>query len=132
MPISCSIFSYWRMRSCASAGLSAGAVGQHLAYSLAFGGRAAMSSLTSEAYVVIEGRPSDPLSREQDYHERLMAFVPGLRAAPESPSGALGRLWSWITRTLPAFTLGWRPGAAGRADGAEKIRQPALKGIRAC
>src|SRR3984893_299365 len=42
-----------------------------------------------------------------------------------------GRLWSWITRTLPAFTLGWRPGAAGRADGAEKIRQPALKGIRA-
>jgi maltose alpha-D-glucosyltransferase / alpha-amylase len=44
-----------RIRTCASAGSAAGAVGRHLAYSLAFGGRAAMSSLTPEAYAVIEG-----------------------------------------------------------------------------
>src|SRR3977135_1746214 len=49
-----------RIRACASAGLAAGAAGRHLAHSHPFGGYRKMSSLTPEAYAVIEGRHSDP------------------------------------------------------------------------
>src|SRR5256886_7157317 len=41
-------------------GLAAGAVGWHLAHSLPLRGHARMSSLSPEAYAVIEGRHSDP------------------------------------------------------------------------
>src|SRR3979490_266417 len=49
-----------RIRACASAGLAAGAAGRHLAHSHPFGGYRKMSSLSPEAYAVIEGRHSDP------------------------------------------------------------------------
>src|SRR5882724_1468149 len=49
-----------RVRARASARLAAGAVGQHLAHSLPLRGHARMSSLSPEAYAVIEGRHSDP------------------------------------------------------------------------
>src|SRR5436190_2088745 len=49
-----------RVRARASARLAAGAVGRHLAHSLPLRGHARMSSLSPEAYAVIEGRHSDP------------------------------------------------------------------------
>src|SRR5258708_37927234 len=48
------------MRACVAGRFGAGGAGRHLAHALAFGRRAAMSSLTPEAYAVIEGRHSDP------------------------------------------------------------------------
>src|SRR5207253_4858043 len=49
-----------RVRARASARLAAGAVGRHLAHSFPLRGHARMSSLSPEAYAVIEGRHSDP------------------------------------------------------------------------
>src|SRR5258708_31304258 len=48
------------MRACVAGRFGAGGAGRHLAHALAFGRRAAMSSLTPEAYAGIEGRHSDP------------------------------------------------------------------------
>src|SRR6266704_1679952 len=49
-----------RVRARTSARLAAGAVGRHLAHSLPLRGHVRMSSLSPEAYAVIEGRHSDP------------------------------------------------------------------------
>src|SRR5262249_56721132 len=74
-----------RIRARASARLAAGAAGRHLAHSLAFGRRAAMSSLTPEAYAVIEGRHSDPFRYLGPHVEN------GSSGVPAFPSDAAAR-----------------------------------------